>query len=1066
MLELSKEQIRRLAIDDTTYNRGVRYYRSKTVSNVTWSQGLKQYQAVVHGKNDYRVTIRLNEDETDFCYNCNCPSRIKHQGACKHVVAMLLFLSDYIRMMREKPEEEENMAAFRIIHYFQKHEETIVYGDKFDIAVTVSIMARENAGTNCFCTGISIRAGAGKLYKIQNLKSFLEALFKEEEIRIGKQFHYIPGESSFTPRAKKILDFLLEIYEILERDGKTVFSHVFSKAQLILADTLFARFMKVMRGQYFTLCIENGTTPEQFEHICFKEENPAVYLDIQEADGNLYLSYHEGCNLLTFPGTKKYFFDGETVYAPQPSFLKTFLPFFIELKKQEIIVFRGKQKEQFLSSVLLPLYEQVHLSLPDSIKKLYVKEELKVSCYVGRKGMDISLYLEFHYGSHVMNPLHPYEDGFIVIRDFEQEQVVLNLLNELMFFPYGEIFLLRDEEAVYFFLTEGCMQLAAMSEVYYDDSVRRMRSGSISGFQAMVRINQDLVELHIDSDELAPDDLRQIFYSMKIKKKYHRLKNGNFLELDDAELKKLKHLMDVLDLSWKDIKYNTIATEKCKVVYVKEALKTLECQNISFSQEYQDYMQSILGENRFILPEVSQMVTASLRSYQREGFAWLKRLAEHSMGGILADDMGLGKTLQAITYICDRMEHEEGRKGLFLVICPTSLAYNWKEEFEKFAPSVVVKVVCGAPKDREQILKGIKEGEVAITSYPLVRRDVDLYQNIIFDTIFIDEAQYIKNPGSLSSRMVKRLKSEHRFALTGTPIENSLGELWSIFNFVMPNYLPRYSRFQILYEKPIMNGYDGDALQELERYIQPFMLRRMKKEVLEELPDKIEAIYMAEMTKEQEQLYQSYLYQMRSQIYGENSFTEEFPNRLVVLSALTRLRQICCHPASFLENYEGGSGKYELLMGELLPELLKSGHRVLVFSQFTTMLELIARGLERKHISYYRLEGSTAVEDRRRQVEDFNHGNKSVFLISLKAGGTGLNLTGADTVIHFDPWWNPAVEEQAEDRAYRIGQEKNVQVIRLLTGGTIEEKIYEMQKRKQELSETVISAQDIRELFV
>jgi SNF2 family DNA or RNA helicase len=1087
MLELSKEQIRRLAIDDSTYNRGVRYYKAKAVTNVTWSKGLRQYQAVVHGGNDYRVTVRLKEEENDFQYNCNCPAKIKYHGACKHVIAMLLFLSDYTRMTKEKPQEKEDMAAFRIVHYFEKHEELPVYGETFDALVTVRV---EEASEKKLLPGdvfaqASIQIGAGKLYKIQNIKKFLENLHKGQEIQIGKKFRYIPGESSFTPGTEQLFDFFLELYEIQEGDGRSYFSKIFAKSQILLTESMFAKLMKILEGQTFNLELvsENGME-ERYEKVAYCQGNPDISFELMESEEELYLTYKEKADITALAGNKRFFFYGETIYEPSAVFLKTFLPFYTELKKREVICFRGTYKEHFISSVLIHLYEQMKIELPESLQERYIREELKSFCYLDRKGADISLKLEFRYGTHSINPLKAYEGGFIVIRDLEKEQEILNLLDSLSFFPYQDLFLLREENAMYYFLTEGSRKLMECCDVFYTDDVRKMRYSAMPSYQTVLRMNEknNLLELELQSDEFDPEDLKQLFYSMKIKKKYHRLKNGSFLNLEDEELAGIRNLLDSLDVSWQKIENNTISVDKSKAFYLDQAL---DGNNVRKSQEFKRYIQSfLLPEEEQKLPLVPESITANLRGYQRRGFAWMKNLAEHSLGGILADDMGLGKTLQAITYIGDRIGiGKTAETPVFLIVCPTSLIYNWQEEFAKFAPKLVTHAISGTPAERHAMLASVKEKEIVITSYPLLRRDIEEYRNMVFDTMFIDEAQYIKNPGSLSSHMVKQVRAKHKFALTGTPIENSLGELWSIFNFIMPDYLPKYSRFQTIYEKPIVNKKDPAALRDLEKHIQPFLLRRMKKEVLDELPDKIELKYAAELTTEQRQLYQSYLLALRKQIYGEEEpvaeegiladideedmelLQKKMPNRLMILSALTRLRQICCHPASFLEDYQGGSGKYNLLMDELIPDLLAGGHRMLIFSQFTSMLELIAKGLEEKKIGFYRLEGSTKTSERRQAVEEFNRGGYSVFLISLKAGGTGLNLTGADTVIHFDPWWNPAVEQQAEDRAYRIGQDKNVQVIRLITQGTIEERIYEMQKKKRELSDTVISAQDIRELF-
>lgn len=414
--------------------------------------------------------------------------------------------------------------------------------------------------------------------------------------------------------------------------------------------------------------------------------------------------------------------------------------------------------------------------------------------------------------------------------------------------------------------------------------------------------------------------------------------------------------------------------------------------------------------------------------------------------------MGLGKTLQVIAFI---LSEKDKNPGPALVVAPTSLVYNWQDEVKKFAPSLKVTVVSGLQKERHEQLQEINHSDIIVTSYPLIRRDIDLYNEITFSYCFLDEAQHIKNPNTSNAKSVKQIKARGFFALTGTPIENSLTELWSIFDFIMPGYLLSHARFVRRFEAPIVKARDEKALKELSRHIKPFILRRMKKDVLKELPEKIESRMTAQMTEEQMKIYLAYLQQARGEIAREIEINGFEKSHIKILAALTRLRQLCCHPSLFLENYEGESGKMALLE-EILQDALESGHRVLLFSQFTSMLDIIKQSLKQQNIEYFYLEGSTKAQDRGEMVKLFNQGIGKVFLISLKAGGTGLNLTGADMVIHFDPWWNPAVEEQATDRAYRIGQKNVVQVIRLITHGTIEEKIYELQQRKRAMIESVI----------
>ena len=459
---------------------------------------------------------------------------------------------------------------------------------------------------------------------------------------------------------------------------------------------------------------------------------------------------------------------------------------------------------------------------------------------------------------------------------------------------------------------------------------------------------------------------------------------------------------------------------------------------------------------------VPDEIQAELRPYQITGYKWLRTLAEHDLGGILADDMGLGKTLQSIVFMASILleEKEKGNsKPHFLIICPTSLTYNWLDEIENFAPFIRASVVSGTPQERKEAIEKYEDFDALITSYPLIRRDISSYLDINFNTVFIDEAQFIKNDSSLNAKSVKRLNAKHKFALTGTPIENSLSELWSIFDFIMPGYLHSHLKFVEYYEKPILRE-DKDALEDLHQHISPFILRRMKKDVLTELPDKYESKMLTDLSEEQKKVYLSYLANIRNDIHNELSEGGLDKSRMKILAALTRLRQICCHPSTFLDNYQGGSGKLDLLM-ELIPEAIANDHRILVFSQFTSMLRIIEEELKDMNISYFYLEGSTPTEERNDMVKRFNSGEGKVFLISLKAGGTGLNLVGADTVIHYDPWWNPAVEEQATDRVYRIGQQNKVHVLKLITKGTIEEKIFKLQRKKKELSDSIISSKEV-----
>ena len=455
-----------------------------------------------------------------------------------------------------------------------------------------------------------------------------------------------------------------------------------------------------------------------------------------------------------------------------------------------------------------------------------------------------------------------------------------------------------------------------------------------------------------------------------------------------------------------------------------------------------------------------------LRDYQRRGYEWMYTLDAMHMGGVLADDMGLGKTLQVIALL--RATRRPDRTSL--IISPTSLTSNWLSEINRFAPELSATVVSGNAAQRGHLLRHVRDHsdvDVLITSYPLIRRDISHIGDYRFRFLILDEAQNIKNAGSVAAMTVKQLEADTRLALTGTPMENGVGELWSIFDFVLPGYLPGYHAFLRRYQ-------EGGESEDLRRRIRPFLTRRLKQDVLSELPDKIETRLTAGMAPEQRNVYQAAMERLRPRVQKLMDEKGLNRSRMEVLSAITELREICCHPSLVLEGYTGTSGKTELLM-ELLPEMIRTGRHILIFSQFTSMLKILRPRLEDQGWKIMYLDGQTPASERVEMTERFNRGEAQIFLISLRAGGSGLNLTGADVVIHYDPWWNPATEDQATDRAHRIGQEKKVDVIRLVMGDSIEEQVVELGARKKALFDQLItpgeaelsalSEQDIRSLF-
>ena len=1053
MISISRTGIRNLASNDTIYARGLQYYKENRIINAAYSNTNKQYRLVVKGNYNYSVTID-EQEEGSFDYNCNCPSRLKDQGACKHVVAALLFVLKYQeRSLLAESKNPEERKVMTLLDYFIAQEDTQLIGETFQLEVIVSIpsiLKGENGRAM-----ISLRGGSNRKYKVQTVKKFLADIYHRESFVLGKEFKYVGGESTFDATSLKILDYLLEIYEIQEVVDSTHFSKIFSKSQIFITKNMLVKLFDIIRDYGFTLELYGKV----YNNVTFQRGNPKISYQLTLDEESVTVDYQGKEAVLPITETGELlFFDG-SIYMPDSKFIRNYKPFYNSLgKDKEPLVFRGDNKTSFLEHVLPRISETMVLDVPEELKSRYISCDMEAKLYFDKYKAGIKAELKYKYDEYEFNSFGNAAAGsYIIVRQREREDSIISELLKLGFVPYKNFYLLKDEDMIYEFLSGKVMDLEDIAQLFYSEDFRRLGIRSPGSFKAGVRMNSEfnMLELDLNFDEIPKEELRELLHSYQVKKKFYRLKSGSFINLENKNIQEISQILNSLNVSDKNHINELLLLEKQHAVYLDKAFSD----NDYVFERDRDFValtERILNPatTEYVMPD---NILATLRAYQMTGYKWLKTLAGNELGGILADDMGLGKTLQSIVYIASGVQEEKSIHTL--IVCPTSLIYNWQDEIENFAPHLRAIVITGNPIDRQEAIAKYKDYDVLITSYPLIRRDITFYEKIEFHTVFIDEAQFIKNDSSQNAKSVKRLRAKHRFALTGTPIENNLSELWSIFDFIMPDYLNSHSRFVEVYEKPILKE-DSAALLDLHQHIEPFILRRMKKDVLTELPDKYESKMLTDMSEGQKLVYLSYLENIRSELHSEIEENGVEKSRMKILAALTRLRQICCHPSTFLENYQGGSGKLDLLM-EVIPEAIANDHRILVFSQFTSMLRLIENELKDLDIPYFYLEGSTATEDRNEYVKRFNAGEGKVFLISLKAGGTGLNLTGADTVIHYDPWWNPAVEDQATDRAYRIGQQNKVHVMKLITKGTIEEKIYKLQRKKKELSDSIISSKEV-----
>ncbi|WP_286904335.1 SNF2 helicase associated domain-containing protein [Clostridium sp. UBA1652] len=993
------------------------------------------------------VEIQWDSLSNQIEVDCDCNEDRDDGLLCKHIAAVLLkYTKEYQSSPNRVPEKSDIDYLIEVLNEAS--------GVSEDYKRELNLEVKFFEAKNYERAYIELKLGLEKKYIVKSMRNFLNSLIKEESITFGKGFIYEPNLHKFNEVDEKIMEMFMEIRD-LEGEGNNYYYNynnpLFSGKKLLLTDRILYRFFRLAKERTMDLMV-----------------NETEYKDVKIIEGEMPLKFKMSIKSelikleqeggLPLPLDKKYrvFYYQGNVYLPSKEQCSMYMHIhkLMESKKNKKLDFSKKDGEK-IAAYLLPKLRAVadEVALDKNIKSNFYEEPLVSKVYLDKSEDFVTAEIKFNYGEIDINPLEENEHKKtekILIRDIKKEETCQGVLKSFGFHEDKDRYVMKREEDIVGFISEGIKGLQDLSEVYYSESFKNTRVYGKSSLRGGVRLNEDnLLEFSFELEGIEKEELKNIFNALREKKKYYKLKEGGFVSLEDKGIEALGEMIDFLDIKDKDLSKEKILISKYNALYLDEKIKDKGMDYLKRSKNFRELANNIrdVKDMEYVIPPSLDSV---MRNYQKIGFKWFKTLSEYGFGGILADEMGLGKTLQTLAFLLS----EKGNKPS-MVIAPTSLVYNWQGEIEKFAPSLKVLVVSGSKKQREELISDINNCDVVITSYPLIRRDIEEYKEISFNYCILDEAQQIKNPLSVNATAVKEIKAKGYFALTGTPIENSLTELWSIFDFVMPGYLLTHNKFTKKYETPIIKNNDKLALNELNKHINPFILRRLKKDVIKELPPKIEHKLVVEMTEDQKKLYAAYLSKAKDEIdeeIKENGFNK---SKIKILSVLTRLRQICCDPSVFIEGYKGDNGKMEAL-DEILQDSIEQDHRILLFSQFTSVLKNIRGRLDKNGIKYMYLDGNTKSEDRMNLVKEFNEGDARVFLISLKAGGTGLNLTGADVVIHFDPWWNPAVEDQATDRAHRIGQQKTVEVIKLVAKGTIEEKIYNLQEKKKEMIKNVM----------
>lgn len=1061
---ITDKMIRFHCPSNTIYLRGATYYKQGRVTHLAYNADADRWQAFVSGSELYEVYVEL-EDDGWLNWECDCPAFEKYE-ACKHVVAASLQISQQQEQAQFSQKGQDESAARprkyrsaqRVIQSFMDlPAQTDVSADNpsqqpLQVAyICKTFYPRFHFSRQQYLT-IECKVGVERTYVVKDLRKFLQSVREQTSYFFTKKYSYEPSEQCFRGEDWQIMQLLETIMDNEDFSDKTSAVSPYNTSRNsrflvippMMADALLDKLknrqttVEIDATNYHPIDIQKGQMPLSFEVDANGPDEFVLNLD----------SLKQGVYFEPY----QYLFHDGTFYKLSSEQAAVFedLAYLRHPSHESDLPVSHDQMEMLVSHVMPQLKKLGEVEMDEEVSKQIADPPLQADIYLDRDDERLIVKIEYHYGDIVINPFATTQNtqmpqGTILMRDSEREQAIMNILEHSPIRYNGSECFVEGEEENYDFLFQTTPQLEEKANIYMTASVRSLFLTDQKKPETNIDVDSDrnLLEISFDMEGINNEDVQHILQSVAEKQKYYRLPDGAFVSLQDENFQQMNQLLQELNVNTEETD-GTIEVPLHRSLQVDNIVNEADNRSVKAGKNYRRLVQDLKNPDTldFTLPE---NLHATLRDYQQFGYQWLKTLAHYGLGGVLADDMGLGKTLQSIAYLLSE-KAQNGKEKPSLIIAPSSVLYNWKDEFDKFSSGLNVGVVYGTPTERIAVARD-QHHDVLITSYPLLRQDAEIYQEQFFDTLILDEAQAIKNQATKTAKAVKKIGATKRFALSGTPIENSLDELWSIFDAILPGFFGDHKAFKQL------------SQEKITKMARPFILRRLKEDVLKELPEKIETVYHTDLTKEQKELYLGYLEKIQQetkQSIAEEGFQK---SRIKILAGLTRLRQVCCHPSLFLENYEGTSGKLEQLM-DMVQNAQENGQRLLIFSQFSSMLAMIRERLQKENVDCFYLDGQTPSLERTSMAERFNNGEKDVFLVSLKAGGTGLNLTGADTVILYDLWWNPAVEEQAAGRAHRIGQKNVVQVMRVIARGTIEEKIYDMQQKKKELIEQVVKPEE------
>lgn len=1057
-MELTTAQIRDFAGSNEVYDKAEKIVDeqrivSLDIDDYSDTERIMVNATIKDDKRYYEVNMSIDKDDVVvLAHLCSCATH-KLQMTCEHCCAVLIKIQrDQKHAMNDVSSLQKEAVSDRYaIEMMNTYEEQIVYSSlalnlKQSIQLEPVLELRRRK-----IMALTLKIGNEKKYIVKDIRGFLDDLSQNAKKSYGKDLEFLHNMNSFDEKSQELIRFMIRHeYDVLYFENSSTLNKCPQARNMCFTPDALDEFFEMYSGDD----VMHRIKEKVLINMRFEDHNPSFTIEVKKQEDGLYEIMLDPLEFYILEGRSHiYVLMEHILYRCDEAFSKACSPLLstYNTKKGSLLVAQDLMAN-FYNNVIMNVKN--HMTIKGEDISEFAPLPLLCRVYIDMPKVNvISARLIYCYGKEEYN-------AFSTSMVNSSRSITDEIAVRLIFMKYmkridaveGIAYIEHSQDAIYEFLDKGIDELSTTCEIFATDKFKKLQIRDSVNISMGVRIESDLLELNFDTFDFPVEELSAVLQAYRLNKRYYRMKNGSFVNIDDSALQELSSILDGIHVSDKEISTGKVRVPKYRSMYVDNSLKDTNMIKVDRDSSFKDIVRSVrnIADSDYKIPDSLKSI---LRNYQKVGYRWLKTMAEYGFGGILADDMGIGKTLQIITLLEDeKINHPT---SCSLVVCPSSLILNWESEIDKFSNVLSTILISGNSEERKAQLARSQDYDIVITSYDYLKRDIELYEELSFTYEIIDEAQYIKNHNTKNALAVKRIHSTHRFALTGTPIENSLAELWSIFDYLMPGYLYSYRYFKSEFEIPIVKEQDPITLKELRRLVEPFILRRIKKDVLKELPEKVEHTMMVEMDEEARKLYMANLAMIRDDLQS-NFKNKGFENsKIMILSMLTRLRQLCCDPRLLYENYHGVGSKVAACV-EYIESCQSSNKKVLLFSQFTSLLALIEKELQKREIGYYLLKGSTPKIMRQQYVNAFNSDKTPVFLISLKAGGTGLNLTSAEVVIHFDPWWNVSAQNQATDRAYRIGQHNNVQVVKMIAKDTIEEKIMHLQELKQNLSDSII----------